>query len=36
MVGSALSALVHDVDGVMHNGITATLLTRLQILGWHV
>ena len=36
VVGSALSALVHDADGVMQNGITATLLTRLQILGWHV
>lgn len=36
IVGSALSALVHDADGVMRNGISATLLTRLQILGWHV
>ena len=36
VVGSALGALVHDVDGVMRNGITATLLTRLQILGWHI
>ena len=36
VVGSALSALVHDADGLMRNGISATLLTRLQTLGWHV
>jgi len=36
VVGNALSALVHDVEGVQNNGISATLLMRLQILGWHV
>ena len=36
VVGNALSALVHDAEGAQRNGISATLLTRLQTLGWHV
>lgn len=36
VIQAALQALVRGDSGVMLNGITATLLGRLQTLGWHV
>lgn len=36
IVGPVLSSLAHGDDRYACNGITSTLLTRVQALGWHV